>query len=194
MDINGFIDSVALPRPDVTVPLIIAIGAVLVLGLVVYLARMSYRGSVRRALRSLIQLKEGVKALVGGVTEARSRLLRAESAERRREFVFVPTSPERAPFVDLTDRARQLVDELDALAMPKRLVKLAEGLADIAYIVERDVISMLAADGNSALEQLERLDTRRLAEAIGVAEEQLDIVAIKYGIKEVGVYKGGLYV
>lgn len=194
MDVSAFIDRIAIPRPDVVIPLVLAAAAVLGAGALAFVVRSSYRASVRRVLRELIQQKEGVKALVGGVTEARSRLLRADAQDRRVQFVFDPTSPERAPFVDLADRAQQLVDALDSLAVPKKLVKLAEGLADIAFVVERDLTSMLGTEGNPALEQLERLDTARLTEAIGTVEEQMDIVAVKYGVREVAVYQGGLYV
>lgn len=194
MDIPALIDRIAIPRPDVVIPFVLAAAAVLGLGALAFVVRSSYRASVRRVLRDLIQQKEGVKALVGGVTEARSRLLRADAHDRRVQFVFDPTSSERAPFVDLADRAHQLVDALDSLAVPKKLVKLTEGLADIAFVVERDLTSMLGTEGNPTLEHLERFDTQRLTEALETVEEQMDIVAVKYGVREVAVYQGGLYV
>ncbi len=181
-------------RPEVVVPFVIGVGAVISLGVVAWVIRALYRSSVRRSIRGLVQSKEAVKALLGGITESRLRLMSPTAADKRIAFANDMDSTERMGFADLNSRARILVDELDAMPVPKRVMPIAEALGDIAFLAERAVDTVYGTKGDAAIEALQSIDVERLTNAMETVEERLEQLAVFYGITEITVYKGGLYV
>lgn len=183
-----------LARPEVLLPFVVGVGVVLSIGVVAWLIRAAYRGAMRRTIRTMLQAKEGVKALIGGIVESRNRIVAASAVQARERFIEDIHSPERLGFIDLDSRARIIVDELDSMAMPKSLIPIAEALADIAFLIERNVDAVHGGKGVEALAALEAIDVERLTGAMATVEERLEQLAVLYGITEVAVYKGGLYV
>lgn len=181
-------------RPEVVVPFVVGVGAVISLGIVAWVIRVLYRSSVRRSIRNLVQSKEAVKALVGGIAESRSRLMSPQADDKRIAFANDMNSIERLGFADLNSRARILVDELDAMPIPKRVMPIAEALGDIAFLAERAVDTVYGTKGNDAIDTLNAIDVERLTTAMETVEERLEQLAVFYGITEITVYKGGLYV
>ena len=162
--------------PQVWVPFAVGFGAVLIIVIVALLVRGSYRKSTRRVIERMIQEKEAIRALVGGVTEARRR-------------------GDATGLIDLKTRAEIIVDELDLMPAPKKLIPLVEALADIAFLIEDELRTINEqATPQLSLAMLAALDTNHLGELLLSAEERLDQYALLYGIAEVAVYKGGLYV
>lgn len=181
--------------PQVVIPFVVGFGTVVIGAAVLLLIRGSYRKSVSRALSAIMQEKEATKALLSGLVEMQYRLSDDTGVARRAEFIANKETTDRAALGDLKTRAEIIVDELDAIPAPKRLVPLAERVADIAYLAEEGLGRALdSKSGEEAYASFLDIEGSQLMHQLEAAERDLNDLAVYYGITEVAIYKGGLYV
>lgn len=150
--------------------------------------------SGRRYLIAMIGRRESVRAS-RRTLEAVMRHLADESDEALAGFAVDPGSEDRRSLVEIRDQMRVLADELDTRPMPSRLVRVAEELADAAFVVSEEAgrvrDEMEAAEVLSALSQI---DLGRVAAQVVEADHWIDEACAEYGVEDTAVYGGGLYI
>jgi len=180
-----------------TVPLwaviALVVGVVLLVGATAAAIWFGWRSYERRQLLRLIGRLEALEAAAQALVDAMGRL--SESADDELEaFAADSGSPERRVLVEVGSRAHMLHDELDHMPLPRRLVPVAEGIADAAFVVAREAGCVTDADvGDTALEKLSRIDLAAVIGYTAQARTRLGAMCAVCGLQETAVYGGGLY-
>lgn len=175
---------------------IVAIGAGGVLLLVAAAAGgvLAWRAAERRYLLRLISRREGVLAVRQALESAVTRLSEG-SDERLGLFAWDIESLDRRVLAEVASRARALADELDMMALPKRLIPAANALSDAAYVVAREA-GKVPNDmtGDQALEMLGSIDLDDVSRVFEAATVEVASMCRSCGVDEdAAVYGGGLY-
>jgi hypothetical protein len=151
------------------------------------------RRYTRRALMRLIVRAEAVDAaadaLIGVVEQIGSA-----TEEDAAAFADDAESVERRALHELHARAAIIVDELDHMPLPKRLVPVAEALSDAAFVV-REQSECVGDDdrGQEALERLASVDVEQVQSYREKAHILLGEMCDSCGLDDRAVYGGGLY-
>jgi hypothetical protein len=149
---------------------------------------------IRRYVVGLVGRREHVRAS-RRTLEAVVRHLADESDEALAEFADNPASVDRRSLVEVHDRMQVLTDELDTRPMPARIVRVAEELADAAFVIAEE--SGRIRDDMSAEEvlgALSEVDLERVARQADEADVWTAEVCSEYEIEDAAVYGGGLYI
>lgn len=171
-------------------------GSIVGLALVAVVVWLTFgqRAVVRRYLVVLVGRRESIRASLRTL-EAIMRHLVDESDESLAEFATDHTSADRRALMEVGDRMRMILDELDTRSLPSRLIRPAEELADAAYVIAQEagrVTDDMAPD--RVLEALGEVDLARVTAQMREADEWLDDACQEYGVEDAAVYGGGLYI
>ncbi len=174
--------------------IVIAIASAIVIGGAIVALTVGRRALTRRYLVALIGRRENVRAS-RRTLEAVMRHLVDESDEALGAFAEDPASVDRRALIEVRDGMRVVVDELDTRPMPGRLIRVAEELADAAFVIAEEsgrVRDNLVAD--EVLEALAKIDLSRVAKQVDEANVWIDEACAEYEIEDTAVYGGGLYI
>jgi len=176
------------------VTLAIGAGSVLLLVAAVTGGVLAWRAAERRYLLRLISRREAVLA-VRQVLEGAVMRLAEGSDERLEMFSSDADSADRRVLCEVASRAQVLADELDVMALPKRLIPAARALSDAAYVVAREAGKVLHDEkGDRALEELGSIDLEAVSHVFEVATSAVSSACRSCGVDEDStVYGGGLY-
>lgn len=153
----------------------------------------AWRSYERRQLLRLLVRAEAVEALASGLTESVERLSQSSDTELEM-FVDDPVSSERNALSEIQSRATLLYEELDHMPLPRKLITVAEALADAAYIIcEQSSLVRGEDTGATVLEQLLSIDLRRVRAYTDKARMITAGACDVCGLDETAVYGGGLY-
>ena len=172
----------------------IGAGGLLLIAAAVFGGVFTMRVAERRYLLRLISRREAVLAVRQALESAVTRLAEG-SDEQLEQFSSDPDSTDRRVLREVESRAQVLADELDAMALPKRLVPAADALGDAAYVVAREAGKIGFDDiDDSALEALGSIDLEAVARVFADASTAIAGVCGLCGMDEdAAVYGGGLY-
>jgi hypothetical protein len=171
----------------------IGVGAALLLAAAVALVILGWRSYQRRLLLRLVVRTEAVEAASAALIEAVSRLS-ATSDEEIEVFADEVDSVERRALAEVRSRASMIADEIDHLAVPKRLLPAAEAIADAAFVVSEQ--AGMVDDQLTGVASLEALAMIDLVKVRGYARKARMLVTGACevcGLDETAVYGGGLY-
>lgn len=156
-------------------------------------ALWAWRAFERQQLLMLIGRLEAVEAAAQALTDSIRRLSEAADDELQ-AFADDPTAPERRVLAEIQGRARILCDELDHIALPGRLVPIAEAIADAAYVVNQQAACITDTDtGEQALSKLADVDIEAVTGYVARARTTLGAMCAVCGLEDTAVYGGGLY-
>ena len=174
----------------------VVLGALVVLALLAAVVWVTFgrRAVLRRYLVFLVGRRESVRASLRTL-EAIVRHLVDESDESLAEFATDTASADRRALMEVGDRMRMILDELDTRSLPSRLIRPAEELADAAYVIAQEsgrIKDNMAPD--QVLEALGEVNLTSVAAQMREADEWLDDACQEYGVEDAAVYGGGLYI
>lgn len=149
---------------------------------------------VRRYLIGIVGKRESIRAsrrtletVVGNLAD--------ESDEALGLFATDPASEYRRSLIEVRDQMRVLADELDTRSMPSRLVRVAEELADAAYVLAEEAGRVRdEMEPGEVLSALSEVDLARVAAQAIEADHWIDEACVEYGVEDAAVYGGGLYI
>jgi len=169
-------------------------GSVLLLVAAVTGGILAWRAAERRYLLRLISRREAVIAVRQVLESAVARLAKG-SDEQLETFSSDADSADRRVLGEVAARAQVLADELDVMALPKRLIPAAKALSDAAYVVAREAGKVLHEEnGDLALEMLGSVDLEAVSQAFEAATIAVSGACRLCGVDEDStVYGGGLY-
>jgi len=171
----------------------IAGGALLLIVAGAALGVLAWRSYERRQLLRLLVRAEAVEALASGLIDSFERLARSSDTELE-VFADEPTSSERNALTEIQSRATLLYEELDSMALPRKLIVVAEALADAAYIIcEQSSLVRSEDTGELVLDQLISIDLQRVRAYADKARIATAEACDVCGLDEKAVYGGGLY-
>ncbi len=174
---------------------VVVLGGVLVAALL--LTWLGRRIWVRRARRSLIALYSRAEAVrtglesLGGVA---ARLAEADEEEWE-SFARDAGSEERRALGEIVTRMRTARADMETLPLPRSVWEIAERLEDVAESIADQAAAVDAAEDEAAL-----LDAVGILDLVGLkaryeeASERLHERMRAYGVEDVAVYGGGLYI
>jgi hypothetical protein len=173
--------------------IVIGIVAAVLIAATIVLARLAWRRQVRRYIVGLIGRKEGIVAGVrtlDGVIAA----LAGGSIDDVLAFA-APDSEDRRVVAEVASRMRMEATELADLPLPKALWTLADELGSAAHslgVIAGGVGE--APDLEAALDALALLDLSAIRTSLSTAEDEIARLGERYGVTDVSVYGGGLYI
>jgi len=176
------------------VTLAIGAGSVLLLVAAATGGVLVWRAAERRYLLRLISRREAVLAVRQALENVVVQL--ADGSDERLEmFSSDADSADRRVLGEVASRAQVLADELDMMALPKRLVPAAKALGDAAYVVAREAGKVLHDEnGDRALEMLGSIDLEAVSRVFEAATTEVSSACGSCGVDEDStVYGGGLY-
>ncbi len=149
---------------------------------------------VVRYLRQLLAKREEARAVRRAFDELVVGLQQGTDEERAR-FADDPEAVERHSLADLGEHARGLAEDLNTMPMPRRLIGVAEVLADASDILAEEAERVGEGSiGDESLEALASADLDRVRRAFAHADERVGSASAEYGIDEQEAYGRGLYI
>jgi len=173
----------------------IAIGAaaVAIVALAAVGAVLATRAAERRYLLKLISKREAVTAVGQSLEGVVTRLADADD-ESLESFAEEPEFLERHVLDETCRQARLLYEELDTQPMPRRLVPVAEALADAAFVVAEQAGKVeTEMRGEAALEAVCSIDLQRVRMVFASARKELQAACEVCRLSDESIYGGGLY-
>ena len=152
----------------------------------------AWNNAVRKYLQRLMGRREEARAtrraFEGLVVQLRT------NEQAKSSFVDDREALERRSIEELRDRGRLLAEELNTVALPKKLVPAAEMLADACDILAEEA-GRVGEElvGDEALEALDAVDLNRIAAAFDHVDAEFAKVCAAYGVEDSASYAGGLY-
>jgi len=174
--------------------ILIAVAVAAVIAVAVVVASSFWHRAVGRYLRRVVGKREEARTLRRAFEELVVGLREGPDVERAR-FADDPEAIEHHSLADLSDQARVLAEELNAMPLPRRLVPAAEALADASDIVAEEADR--AGEGTIPDERLEALastDLERVNRAFAFADARISPLCEEYDVDEADVYGRGLYI
>ncbi|HSK48121.1 MAG TPA: hypothetical protein VLA05_08990 [Coriobacteriia bacterium] len=154
---------------------------------------LGWRAYERKALLRLLVRAEAVEAAASALLETFTRLANGSDSELE-VFAEDPGSPERHALAEIHTRANLLADELDRMPLPRKLIPVAEALADAAYTICEQSGCVRDEDTDGvALERLLSIDLERVQSYTDKARQITTGACDVCGLDETAVYGGGLY-
>ncbi len=170
-----------------------AVGVLVIAGIVVG-AVFLWRGELRRSVIALVARREAIRAAYRGL-EAVFEALSSETPEAVARFATDPACVQRKALEELQARMAIQVEELRAVALPKRFWATADLLQTAAEVLRDQVARMnLAPTPEAVLDAVAKIDVAAVRAAITSAGEELDRQLAVVGVDEPAVYGGGLYI
>lgn len=172
--------------------IVIGVAAAAVVAGLVVAGITAWNNAVRGYFLRLMSRREEARtvrrAFEGLVTQVRS------SDAERTAFADDRDTVERRSLAEVRDRARMLGEELNTVALPKKLWPSAEALADACDVLAEEA-GRVGDDvvGDAALEQLDAADVARVTAAFAHADGQFTRMSAALGVEDSGTFAGGLY-
>jgi len=174
--------------------IVIGVVAAAAIAAIVGAAFALWNRAVRRYVRGLVVKREEARSVRRAFEEIVGAL-QLGSHEQRAAFADDADAVERHSLADLGARARVLAEELNTMALPERLVPVAEALADAADILAEEASRAGEGSiGDESLEAISSTDLDRVSRAFAHADAMLAPLAEEYGADEHDVYGRGLYI
>jgi hypothetical protein len=172
----------------------IGAGSVLLLAAAVIGSVLGWRGLERRYLLRLVSRREAIDAVRQALDDVVLHLAQG-SDETLNHFAQDPDALERRTLHEVTSRAQILADELDSMALPKKLIPAAEILGDAAYAIALEAGKVHdGLIGDAALDALGSVDLTGIAGTYAAATREVQRACEVCGLEEdAAVYGGGLY-
>jgi hypothetical protein len=171
----------------------IAVGVLLIVAATVLAVVLGWRAYERRLLLRLVVRQEAVEAASSALLDSVTHLSTA-SDEEIQVFAEEVESVERRVFSDVRARAGIIADEMDRASMPKRLVPVADAVADAAYVVTEQAGKVGdELTGTDALDGLMTIDLALVRSYTQKARLLVTGACEVCGLDETAVYGGGLY-
>ena len=171
---------------------IIAVSAVVLIGVTIVLARSAWRRQVRRYLVGLMGRREAVGAALK-TAEGTVRTLASGTVQDLIAFT-APGSEERRAVSEIAERMRMERGELVELPLPKVLWPLADFLGAAADGLAVQMGGVGDAEGEAALDALAALDIASVKESLQAADLAIASLVEQYELTDPAVYGGGLYI
>ncbi len=180
--------------PDWVLYIIAGVGILLIITGAVVLGAVWWRWRVRRYVIRLVGWCEGTQSAYRGLEEVATRLAGATDAELI-EFASDSTHLDRKALVEIATQQAIADEELETVALPKRLWAIGANLAAAARAVSREA-SRVGEDAgpDAVLEGMGRIDLGSAALAVTGAAQALHGVCEELGVEDRAVYGGGLYI
>ena len=174
---------------------LVTVGVLALLGVAGFFVwRWSWHHMSKRYLTKLISRKESIAASQRTL-ETVLRHLADDSDEDLLAFATDVDSLDRRALGEEHQRCVVLRDELQTMPMPKRLVSVADALADVADVVAEESGRIEDDQGEAeVLDALQAVDLERVGEQFSHAEELMVQACEYYDVEEAVVYGGGLYI
>lgn len=173
--------------------IVLVVGAVVFLAAAAAAAWFGWKAYERRVLLRLVVRTEAVEAMAQALEDTLLRLSELPD-EDLEAFAHEPDYSERRVLHEVVSRARMLTDELDAEALPPRLIPVAENLADAAYVIAREAGRVGEGHtGHDALDALAAVDMDAVRGYTAQARRNVNQACFAYGLEDTAVYGGGLY-
>ena len=152
-----------------------------------------WRAIEKRQVVRLVGRIEAVESGSAALTDIVTHLANGSDADLLL-FAEDATSTDRHALQEVSSQASILSAELDEMPLSKRLVPVAEALADAAYVIAREA-GRVGGDvvGDGALEALASVDLGSVVEMVSAARERVEAVCDACGLDDAAVYGGGLY-
>jgi hypothetical protein len=165
--------------------------AIIVGGVVV--GRLLWRRQVRRYIVSLLGRREAIEAAMRTLEGVVQRLS-AASDDEMIAFAIDSDSPERQATAETADQMRIQSDELRDVALPKALWVVADRLCDASKALTDQSAGVGEQTGTAVLDALGSVDLTSVKRLLSEATEELERVSAEYGLGDLSVYGGGLYI
>lgn len=178
---------------ELVVYIAIGAGSAALLALIIVLARLAWRRQVRRYVVTLVGGREAVRSAYATV-ERMSRTLAEATDGRLIAFALDTGSEERRTLTDIAERMQISADELQTMALPKRLWPAANALADAATLLGAQVRRIGEGEGVEVLDALGELDLVGVVSLVEAADAMLGDLRERYKVTDDAVYGGGLYI
>lgn len=160
--------------------------------LTVVLARLAWRGQVRRYLMGLLGRREAIGAALK-TADVALRTIAGGTVDDVLAF-SEDGSEERRAFAEIGERMRIETAELADLALPKKLWPLADSLQAAAGCLAEQVGGVGDSAGEAVLDALLTLDLAPARTALQEADQHIAAASAAYGLTDPAVYGGGLYI
>ncbi len=157
------------------------------------LTRLTWRRKVRRYIVTLVGGRETVRSAFQAVGRVSAELARASDGELI-AFATDVDSEDRRMLADIADRMSISSDELQTMALPKRLWPAANALADAAALLGAQASAVSGGQGVEVLDALGEMDLVGVVSLLEAADATLGDLRERYGASEDAVYGGGLYI
>ena len=172
--------------------IVIGVVAAAIVTAAVVVGITAWTNAVRKYFMRLMSRREEARN-VRRAFEGLVGQVRASESEKT-AFADDRDALERRSMVELSDRARLLAEELNTVALPKRLWPSAEALADACDILAEEAGRVGdEARGDSALEALDAIDLQRVELAFANADRRFATMSEALHVEDSGSYAGGLY-
>lgn len=172
----------------------IGAGSVLLIAAAVIGSILAWRAMERRYLLRLVRRREAIDAARQALDDVVMHLAQG-SDETLNLFAQDPDSIERRALHEVTSRAQMLADELDSMALPRKLVPAAEILGDAAYAIAVEAGKVHDEQiSDAAFDALGSIDLTAIAGTYAAATREVQRACELCGLEEdAAVYGGGLY-
>jgi hypothetical protein len=155
---------------------------------------LGWKAVERRYLLQLVSRREAIDAVRQALDDVVSHLAQG-SDETLNHFAEDPDAIERRTLHEVTSRARMLADELDSMALPKKLIPAADALGDAAYAIALEAGKVHDEQiGDAVFDALGSIDLTAIAGKYAAATREVQHACEVCGLEEdAAVYGGGLY-
>lgn len=171
----------------------IGAGSVAVIATIILFARLAWRRQVRRYIVTLVGGREAVKTAFRTVGKVSERLSVANDSELI-AFALDPSAEERRTLGDIAERMAISAEDLQTIALPKRLRPAANTLADAASLLGAQVVRASSGEGVEVLDALGEFDLVAVVSLLEAADAMIGALRERYGAVDDAVYGGGLYI
>lgn len=180
--------------PDWVWYVIGAAGVTLVSAGAVILLLVWWRAQVRRYVVRLVGRSESLLSGYRSLREVAGRLADATDEELL-AFAIDVGQLDRKALVELAKQQAMTQEDLETMALPKKLWPVAEALAGAARLLAREAGRVGEdADADEVLEGLASIELAEAGEVLRQAVERLHAVCEDLGVEDRAVYGGGLYI
>lgn len=172
----------------------IGAGSVLLVAAAVIGSILGWRALERRYLLRLVSRREAIGAVRLALDDVVMHLAQG-SDETLNHFAEEPDALERRTLHEVASRAQMLADELDSMALPKKLIPAADILGDAAYAIALEAGKVHDEQlGDAAFDALGSMDLTAIAGTYAAATREVQRACELCGLEEdAAVYGGGLY-
>jgi hypothetical protein len=171
----------------------IGVGTVAVVAGIVMVSLLAWRRQVRRYIVTLVGGRETISSAFHTVEGVSKTLATATDGELI-AFALDPESEGRRALSDISERMAISADELQMMALPKRLWPPANALADAAALLGGQAGRVSGSEGVEVLDALGELDLVGVVSLLEAADAMLLDMRERYRVADDAVYGGGLYI
>lgn len=178
---------------EVMVYIAIGAGSAALVAVIVVLTVLAWRRRVRSHIVTLIGGRETVMSAFRTVEKVSRRLAAASDGDLV-AFALDSGSDDRRMLGDIAERMVMSAEDLQTMALPKRLFHAADALADAAELLGQQAERLSTGEGIDVLNALGELDLVGVVSLVEAADTELSGLRKRYRVADDTVYGGGLYI